>query len=72
MLGKQYDAFGNLRNWWDANTTEEFKKRAQCIIDQYGRIEVPDIALKLNGKLTQGENIADIGGLKLAYQVRHE
>ncbi|KAK6051836.1 peptidase family M13 [Cooperia oncophora] len=67
--GKQFDALGNLRDWWNANTTQKFGERVQCMIDQYGRIEVPCTALKLNGKLTQGDNIADNGGLKLAFRV---
>ncbi|XGW10612.1 hypothetical protein V3C99_012257 [Haemonchus contortus] len=62
--GQQFDAVGNLRDWWDAGAKKKFVERAQCIIDQYGKIEVPGTGLKVNGKLTQGENIADNGGVK--------
>ncbi|PIO62634.1 hypothetical protein TELCIR_15795, partial [Teladorsagia circumcincta] len=65
-IRRQFDAIGNLRDWWDADVKKRFLERAQCIIDQYGQIKVPGTGLKLNGKLTQGENIADNGGLKLA------
>ncbi|PIO72525.1 peptidase family M13 [Teladorsagia circumcincta] len=65
-IGRQFDAIGNLRDWWGKYVKKKFLERAQCIIEQYGRIKVPGTGLKLNGKLTQGENIADNGGLKLA------
>nr|CDJ91612.1 Peptidase M13 domain containing protein [Haemonchus contortus] len=64
ISGQQFDAVGNLRDWWDADAKKKFVERAQCIIDQYGKIEVPGTGLKVNGKLTQGENIADNGGVK--------
>ncbi|CAJ0606368.1 unnamed protein product [Cylicocyclus nassatus] len=66
--GRQFDAIGNLREWWDAEVKKKFEDRAQCIIKQYGKIEVPGTGLKINGKLTQGENIADNGGVKQAYR----
>ncbi|KAK5979703.1 Neprilysin-1 [Trichostrongylus colubriformis] len=66
MLGQQFDAVGNLRDWWDADVKKKFVERTKCFINQYGRIEVPGTGLKLNGKLTQGENIADNGGVKQA------
>ncbi len=62
--GSQYDAAGNLTNWWQAATETKFKARTQCVIDQYGQYEVSGV--KLNGANTVGENIADIGGIKLA------
>ncbi len=64
--GRQYDAAGNLRDWWTPKSAAEFKKRAQKVVDQYNAYE-PLPGLHINGKLTQGENIADLGGLKLAY-----
>jgi putative endopeptidase len=64
--GRQYDEVGNLRDWWSPQSAEEFKKRARAIIDQFNEYE-PLPGLHVNGELTQGENIADLGGLKLAY-----
>ncbi|XGW11065.1 hypothetical protein V3C99_012512 [Haemonchus contortus] len=64
--GQQFDAAGNLRDWWDAEVKKKFVERAQCMIDQYGKIEVPGTGLNINGKLTLGENIADNGGIKQA------
>ncbi|KAG5889087.1 hypothetical protein JTB14_004931 [Gonioctena quinquepunctata] len=69
--GRQFDKDGNLVNWWQESTKTAFVEKAQCIIDQYGNYSVPDLKLNLNGINTQGENIADNGGLKesyLAYQ----
>jgi putative endopeptidase len=64
--GRQYDAAGNLRDWWTPKSAAAFKKRSQEIVDQYNAYE-PLPGLHINGKLTQGENIADLGGVKLAY-----
>ncbi|HMG55762.1 MAG TPA: M13 family metallopeptidase [Kofleriaceae bacterium] len=65
--GSQFDADGNLREWWSKPTRTRFTEATRCVIDQYARYEaVPKV--KLNGKLTAGENIADNGGVKLAYQ----
>ena len=65
--GKQYDSSGNLKNWWNAETDEEFKKRAQCMVWQYGNYTAKQVNQKLNGTLTLGENIADNGGMYEAY-----
>ncbi len=64
--GRQFDAQGNLKDWWTKQDADEFTKRAQCIVDQYGQYTVVD-DLKINSKLTQGEDIADLGGTILAY-----
>ncbi len=65
--GSQFDADGNLKDWWSASTKEKFEAATKCIVDQYGTYEaVPGV--KLDGKLTAGENIADTGGVKLAFQ----
>ena len=64
--GRQFDAQGNLRDWWTEEDAKAFEKRASCISDQYSQyVAVDDI--KINGKLTLGEDIADLGGLILAY-----
>jgi predicted metalloendopeptidase len=64
--GRQFDAVGNLRDWWSPQSAAEFKKRSQAIVRQYNEYE-PLPGLHVNGELTQGENIADLGGIKLAY-----
>jgi putative endopeptidase len=63
--GRQFDAAGNLRDWWSAPVSAEFDKRAACVEHQYdGYVPVDDQHIK--GKLTLGENIADLGGLRLS------
>src|SRR5438046_8704523 len=64
--GRQFDAAGNLRDWWSPQSAAEFKKRSGAIVQQYSEYE-PLPGLRVNGELTQGENIADLGGIKLAY-----
>jgi putative endopeptidase len=64
--GRQYDKDGNLKDWWTKDDESKFKQKAQCMVDQYDAIEaVPGV--HLNGKLTLGENLADLGGLWLAW-----
>jgi endothelin-converting enzyme/putative endopeptidase len=64
--GSQFDAKGNLKNWWTKEDREKFDARTQCVDDQYsGYIAVDDV--HVNGKLTLGENVADLGGEILAY-----
>ncbi len=65
--GSRFDAFGNLENWWAKAVRGAFEKRTSCMVEQYGAYQ-PLPGVKLNGKLTLGENIADAGGVKLAYQ----
>ena len=65
--GRQYDKDGNLKDWWEEADAENFKQRAQVIVDFFDSIEVTS-GLHGNGSLTQGENIADHGGLKVAFQ----
>jgi putative endopeptidase len=65
--GRRFDARGNLRDWWTAADAREFERRASCISDQYSSyIAVDDV--HVNGKLTLGEDVADLGGLILAYR----
>ena len=63
--GRQFDAEGNLRDWWTAADTKAFNERAQCLVDEYSSFAAVD-DVKLNGKLTLGENTADNGGLRIA------
>ncbi len=64
--GRQFDAHGNLRDWWTDKDSQEFESRAQCVVDQYAGYTVVD-DIKINSKLTEGEDIADLGGLVLAW-----
>ena len=64
--GRQFDASGNLRDWWSPESAAKFKDRSQAVVHQYSEYE-PIPGVHINGELTQGENIADIGGVKLAY-----
>ena len=65
--GSKYDGNGNLSNWWSDEDRKRFNERAQKIIDQFNAYEaLPGI--NVNGQLTLGENIADLGGLNVAYQ----
>jgi endothelin-converting enzyme/putative endopeptidase len=64
--GRQFDAAGNLRDWWTKKDGAEFEKRAACVSDQYAQYVVID-DIKINSKLTLGEDVADLGGTWLAY-----
>ena len=64
--GSQFDAQGNLRNWWTEQDKKEFDSRTQCVADQYSGYTAVDDQ-KVNGKLTLGENVADNGGMRIAY-----
>jgi predicted metalloendopeptidase len=64
--GRQYDKVGNLTDWWSPESAAKFKERSQAIVKQYSEYQ-PLPGLHVNGELTQGENIADLGGLKIAY-----
>lgn len=63
--GRKFAGDGSLKEWWSADIVKSFEERAQCIVDQYGKVEVSP-GNTLNGSLTLGENIADNGGIKLA------
>ena len=64
--GRRFDADGNMTDWWSPAVGKEFEKRTACVEKQFSNYVAVD-DLKLNGKLTLGENIADLGGLKLAF-----
>jgi endothelin-converting enzyme/putative endopeptidase len=63
--GRKFDAKGNLADWWTELSGKNFESRAQCIVDQYAGYTIVD-DIKINSKLTAGEDIADLGGLMLA------
>ena len=65
--GRQYDGFGNLRDWWSFDDNAKFKARAASLVAQYSSFIVID-DLKINGELTLGENIGDLSGLAMAYK----
>ena len=64
--GRQFDADGTLRDWWTKDDADKFKTRADQVVAQYNGFTVLD-TLHVNGKLTLGENLADLGGLNVAY-----
>ncbi|HTS37065.1 MAG TPA: M13 family metallopeptidase [Candidatus Solibacter sp.] len=64
--GRRFDANGNLKDWWTAEDAKKFEERTDCEVKEYGNFTVVD-DVKINGKLTLGENTADNGGLRLAY-----
>jgi endothelin-converting enzyme/putative endopeptidase len=64
--GRQFDAKGNLRDWWTEADGKEFQRRASCVSDQYAKYTIVD-DIKINSKLTLGEDVADLGGLIIAY-----
>ncbi len=64
--GRQFDAAGNLKDWWSKDDARAFNDRAQCIVDQYAQYTVVD-DIKINSKLTLGEDVADLGGLLLGW-----
>jgi endothelin-converting enzyme/putative endopeptidase len=64
--GRQFDAAGNLRDWWNPEVAKRFDARTACVVDQYsGYVAVDDV--KVDGRLTLGENVADLGGVKFAW-----
>jgi endothelin-converting enzyme/putative endopeptidase len=64
--GRQFDAAGNLKDWWTEADAKQFNDRTQCIVDQYAKYVVVD-DVHLNSRLTLGEDVADLGGLILAH-----
>lgn len=69
--GRRFDAVGNMNDWWTKEDADEYEKRVSCIDKQYSDyVAVADV--KLNGRLTLGENTADNGGLRIAYMALQE
>lgn len=64
--GRRYDENGNLRDWWSQEDRDNFLERAKAVIELYNSLEILP-GLKVNGELTLGENIADFGGISIAY-----
>jgi len=64
--GRQFDAQGNLKDWWTPVDAKEFEKRASCFVQEYASFPILG-DLRMNGKLTLGENTADNGGIRIAY-----
>jgi putative endopeptidase len=65
--GRQFDAAGNLRDWWTADDAAKYKAAAQLVVEQFNAYTVVDDQSHVNGRLTLGENIADLGGVTVAY-----
>ena len=69
--GRKFDAKGNLRDWWTPEDAKQYDERGKCISDEY-TAEVPELGVKTNGLLTQGEDTADNGGLRIAFMAMEE
>ena len=69
--GRQFDAQGNLRDWWTEEDAKKFRGARRLHLDQYSNYTIID-DIKINGKLTLGEDVADLGGLLLAYNAWKE
>ncbi|MEM0134704.1 MAG: M13 family metallopeptidase [Thermoplasmatales archaeon] len=65
--GRKYDQDGNLKDWWSKKDADEFERRAKSVVNLYGHLEALP-GRYVNGELTLGENIADIGGVSIAYE----
>lgn len=64
--GRKYDENGNLRSWWTTNDIEQFNARTRLLVEQFNNYTL--LQMNINGLLTLGENIADLGGLEIAYE----
>jgi putative endopeptidase len=65
--GRRFDAKGNLRDWWTKADADKYNAQAQRVVEQFNGYTIVDSTTHVNGKLTLGENIGDLGGLKIAY-----
>ena len=66
IKGRKFDAQGNLRDWWTEADAKAYDERDECIADEYTQ-EIPEAGVKQNGHLTQGEDTADNGGMRIAF-----
>ncbi|CAN7986986.1 unnamed protein product, partial [Ixodes hexagonus] len=66
--GRQFDQHGNLKQWWKPEALDLFHAKAQCMVNQYSKYVLPEVNMPVNGVNTQGENIADNGGVKQAFR----
>jgi endothelin-converting enzyme len=66
--GRWHDENAEVRAWWDNATVANYEKRAQCFVDQYSEYTMPGLTVNVNGERTLGENLADAGGLRAAYE----
>lgn len=66
--GRLFDLDGNLQRWWSDAAIDGFHQRARCLVTQYSNYTVPDVNIAVDGDNTQGENIADNGGIKQAFR----
>ena len=66
-LNPTFFNLGLLKDWWAKSTAEKYLERAQCIVDQYGNFTSKQVGMPINGINSQGENIADHGGMKESY-----
>jgi endothelin-converting enzyme/putative endopeptidase len=69
--GRQFDATGNLKDWWTAEDAKRFEEKINCVRDQFAQYVVVD-DIKINSKLTSGEDVADLGGTLLGYMAWRE
>jgi putative endopeptidase len=65
--GRRFDAKGNLRDWWTKDDSDKYNAQAQRVVDQFTAYTVVDSSTHVNGRLTLGENLGDLGGLTIAY-----
>ncbi|XP_077993411.1 endothelin-converting enzyme 2-like isoform X2 [Glandiceps talaboti] len=65
--GRLYNKYGSIAPWWSDESTRIFDRRTECVAEQYSNYEVKGINMKVDGNLTKGENIADLGAIKYAY-----
>ncbi|XP_055523630.1 neprilysin-4 [Wyeomyia smithii] len=66
--GRLFDREGNLYRWWSDHAIEAFHERASCLVQQYGKYTIDEVGVQIDGESTQGENIADNGGIKQAFR----